>query len=436
MSERHRPARQQRSCAPMRRCSEHVHGVADVARATSRRWSTAGRHHAHRLRQRVGGRDRRPSRCSRRCAAWLPALPIRIGLATGDVEWATECARSAVACGRRAVRPGRARPDPGQQRRALAGRERRHFTRRSASIEIDGDGEPIEMFAVEWQPLAPAARRPATAARPVPLPAALATAPPAAGRARSRVATLAEAWKRSEAGTLEVVLIGGEAGAGKTRLAAEFARHCHDGGASVLLGTCDAELALPYQPWVQALDHLLRSLPDFGRPAVGDRDLADLLVLLPQLERMLPGLSRPVAGDPETDRYLLFSAVDRVLSVAAHTAPTLILLDDVHWAGRQTLELLRHLVRSGSAGRVDDRRHLPRRRRRPHRSAGRMPRRPAAQRIRHPGPRRWPRHGEHRAVRRRRPRPGPRQASCGCSPLLPGNAAAGTRSSSASCGAT
>jgi CO dehydrogenase nickel-insertion accessory protein CooC1 len=93
-----------------------------------------------------------------------------------------------------------------------------------------------------------------------------------------------------------VVLIGGEAGAGKTRLAAEFARHRHDGGASVLLGTCDAELALPYQPWVHALDHLLRSLPDFGRPAVGNRDLADLLVLLPQLERMLPGLPRPASA--------------------------------------------------------------------------------------------------------------------------------------------
>src|SRR4029078_6975092 len=108
-------------------------------------------------------------------------------------------------------------------------------------------------------------------------------------------------------------------------------------------------LDLPYQPWVHALDHLLRSLPDFGRPAVGNRDLADLLVLLPQLERMMPGLPRPASADPETDRYLLFSAVDRVLSVAARATPMLIVLDDVHWAGRQTLELLRHLVRSGSA---------------------------------------------------------------------------------------
>ena len=86
-----------------------------------------------------------------------------------------------------------------------------------------------------------------------------------------------------------------------------------------------------------------------GRSINSDRDLGDLLVLLPQLERLLPGLPRPSSADPETERYLLFSAVDRVLANAAQQRPLLVLLDDVHWAGRQTLELLRHLVRSGSA---------------------------------------------------------------------------------------
>ena len=163
---------------------------------------------------------------------------------------------------------------------------------------------------------------------------------------------LQEAWKRAASGTREVVLIGGEAGAGKTRLAADFARSCHDMGAIVLLGTCDAELALPYQPWVHALDHLLRSIPGFGRPFNSDRDLGDLLVLLPQLERQLPGLSRSPATDPETERYLLYSAVDRVLANAGRSSPVVLLLDDIHWAGRPTLELLRHLVRAGSAARL------------------------------------------------------------------------------------
>lgn len=287
----------------------------------------------------------------------LPATSLRIGLATGDVVWnGGTCVGASVAIAielfNRAV--------PGQivvtnVVRWLAASATRGSYANVGPIDIDGIGEPIEIFEVEWQPLA---RVPETHAADgqqmrIPLPAALANA------SRQRLVgregewrTLGEAWDRADGNALEVVLIGGEAGAGKTRLAAEFARQCHASGAIVLLGTCDEELALPYQPWVHALDHLLRSLPGFGRPINSDRDLGDLLVLLPQLERLLPGLPRPAAADPETERYLLFSAVDRVLVSAARQAPLLVLLDDVHWAGRQTLELLRHLVRAGSAARL------------------------------------------------------------------------------------
>src|SRR5881396_3350443 len=64
---------------------------------------------------------------------------------------------------------------------------------------------------------------------------------------------LDEQWRRVQAGDRRVVLVGGEAGAGKTRLAAEYARGCHDGHAVVLFGGCSADRAVPYQPWVQAL---------------------------------------------------------------------------------------------------------------------------------------------------------------------------------------
>ena len=81
------------------------------------------------------------------------------------------------------------------------------------------------------------------------------------------------------------MLIGGEAGGGKTRLAAEFARSCHDDGAAVLFGGCDAELVVPYQPWVQALDHLLRTLDPDDLDADVTPDLGVLAPLLPSLER-------------------------------------------------------------------------------------------------------------------------------------------------------
>ena len=283
----------------------------------------------------------------------VPASQLRIGLATGDVTWVDGvCSGAAVTASAQLfehARPGQLLVNNIVRWLAAAG----SFVT-AGPFEHDGLGAPVEVFNVEWQPtpLVPEDDG-ADDHLPIPLPAALATA------ARQRLVgradewgIMAGAWTRAQSGGREVVLIGGEAGAGKTRLAAEFARQCHEAGAIVLFGTCDEELALPFQPWVHALDHLLRSLPGYGRPINTDRDLGDLLMLLPQLERMLPGLPRPASADPETERYLLFSAVDRVLANAAQRAPLLLLLDDVHWAGRQTLELLRHLVRSGSAARL------------------------------------------------------------------------------------
>ena len=98
--------------------------------------------------------------------------------------------------------------------------------------------------------------------------------------------------------------------------------------------------------------------PNFGRPLNTDRDLGDLLVLLPQLERLLPGLSRPPSADPETERYLLYTAVDRVLANAAQTSPMVLLLDDLHWAGRPTLELLQAPGASRLGGSAVGDRHL------------------------------------------------------------------------------
>jgi DNA-binding NarL/FixJ family response regulator len=278
---------------------------------------------------------------------------VRIGLATGDVVVLDAgCAGVAVNTAAGLL----VRAAPGQILannvvRWLASSAAAHGYVSIGVVEIDGLAEPVEAFVVDWQPIDEVVKIVDSSGPPLaPLPAGIAAAvrQPLVGR-HAEWQLLDEAWSRVREGSREVVLIGGEAGAGKTRLAADFARRCHEAGATVLLGSCDAELALPYQPWVHALDHLLRSLPGFGRPQNSDRDLGDLLVLLPQLERLLPGLSRSPAADPETERYLLFSAVDRVLANAAQSAPMVVLLDDLHWAGRPTLELLRHLVRAGSA---------------------------------------------------------------------------------------
>ncbi len=70
--------------------------------------------------------------------------------------------------------------------------------------------------------------------------------------------------------------------------------------------------------------------------------------LVPELAAQVTGLSEPLHADPETERYRLFEAVDAFLEGAAASVPVVLLLDDLHWAAKPTLLMLRHLVRSPS----------------------------------------------------------------------------------------
>lgn len=219
------------------------------------------------------------------------------------------------------------------------------------SRTLNGVAEPVDVFEVAWQP--PEEADGTIAPGIVPLPTELALRPgfQFVGRADEWDA-LTASWSDVESGGRRVVLLSGEAGAGKTRLAFEFARFCHRQGAAVLFGGCDSELGVPYQPWVQAFGHLLGSLPDELLIDELAPELSEVAVILPQLDRLVPGLLRSSSVDPETDRYRLFGAVDAMLAKASSLRPVVLVLDDLHWAGAQTLALLRHLARSGSAERL------------------------------------------------------------------------------------
>ena len=119
----------------------------------------------------------------------------------------------------------------------------------------------------------------------------------------------------------------------------------------MLFGGCDSELGVPYQPWVRAFGHLLGSLPD--ELLIDDLapELSEVAVILPQLDRFVPGLLRSTSVDPEIDRYRLFGAVDAMLAKAS-TLRRWFGARRPAWAGAQTLALLRHLARSGSAERL------------------------------------------------------------------------------------
>src|SRR5688572_11957202 len=149
-------------------------------------------------------------------------------------------------------------------------------------------------------------------------------------------------WQATCSGQRHLVLVAGEPGIGKSRLAAEFARTAHGGGAPVIFGRCDEGMGVPYQPFVEALSRYLRQT---SRPILG-RLAGDLVRLDPDVGKRVHGLSPPLRSDPETERYRLFDAVATWLSATSEAAPVLFVIEDLHWATKPTLLLLSHLLRS------------------------------------------------------------------------------------------
>ena len=224
---------------------------------------------------------------------------------------------------------------------------------------VDRGVHPLRGVAGDWRVFAlrserlgpPGAGAGATAgagaeADRTPLPARLRTA--AEQPLFDRVAEqerLNAALERARGGARPLVLLCGEPGIGKTRLAAEAAGHAHAAGATVLYGRCDEDLGLPYQPFVEAIAHyaetaspaLARRLQSTGRGA--------LARLVPQLAEDAPAgrEGSPPRGDG--DRHVLFAEVAAVLATNPHP-PLVLVLDDLHWADRPTLALLRYLLQA------------------------------------------------------------------------------------------
>ena len=150
--------------------------------------------------------------------------------------------------------------------------------------------------------------------------------------------------KAVEDGGAGLVLLAGEGGIGKTRLAAELA--CEASAFTVLYGRCDDEELFPFGPWIRMLGGYLERVPDGELPALLVDDGPDLARLLPDLRVRVPELPPPQAGDPESERQHLFGAVTALIERLADRAPILMILDDLHWADRSSLLLARQLIRS------------------------------------------------------------------------------------------
>ncbi|MEE2852463.1 MAG: BTAD domain-containing putative transcriptional regulator [Actinomycetota bacterium] len=180
-------------------------------------------------------------------------------------------------------------------------------------------------------------------------PAVLVGPGPFVGRGRE-LEGLLSAWQTALAGGVRAVLIAGEPGVGKTRLAGEWSQQAYAQGAVVLYGRCDEDLGAPYQPFAEALRSLAPCVGADRLRAV--RGVEALLSLVPGLADVVPDLTPPAHADPDTERYALFDAVVALLEIASKSAPVVMIVDDLHWAAKPTLLLLRHLLRFGDHARV------------------------------------------------------------------------------------
>lgn len=228
--------------------------------------------------------------------------------------------------------------------RGLVGsRGGQHFESRG-SLSLKGLQEPVHAWEVLWR------QAPAESVATVPqqsstLPGAL--VPQTVGAFVGRtpdLERLESEWEAVTQGRSRLVLVAGEPGIGKTRLCSEFAARVHAAGAQVLYGRADQESGVPFQPFAECLsDALAGSAGSALRDALvsGGAELGRLVPALDHAPR-----DRAAQLDPETERYRLFEAVTAVLEAATARAPVLMVLDDLHWADRPSLLLMRHLTRS------------------------------------------------------------------------------------------
>jgi predicted ATPase/DNA-binding SARP family transcriptional activator len=164
---------------------------------------------------------------------------------------------------------------------------------------------------------------------------------PFAGRQRE-LERLRHAWERAVRGKGGVVALEGEPGIGKSRLAAEFALIAESEGGRVLAGATSFPELMPYQSVVEVLR---AGLPLIEKSRTDTLRMQVLAQVVPELLAAVSEHARPPDVQGERQQSRLFDAIGTTVVSLARTRPLCIVIEDVHWAGRGTLELLHALAR-------------------------------------------------------------------------------------------
>ncbi len=177
--------------------------------------------------------------------------------------------------------------------------------------------------------------------------------PPAVDERRERtdfvgrgteLAALEAQWDLVADGDRRLVVLAGEPGVGKTRLAQSLARRVHAQGAPVLWGRCAAENLIAYQPVAEAVRTAVRVLhPELVRTLIDTRPALGLV-----LDDTVPTAERA----ERAERFALYGALADLTGEVSAAAPVLLVVDDLQWADASTLALLERLLLDHRTGRL------------------------------------------------------------------------------------
>ena len=150
-----------------------------------------------------------------------------------------------------------------------------------------------------------------------------------------------------------LAMVVGEPGIGKTALCEQLSTYAAIRGGRVLRGNCyeEGSLSLPYLAFIEALrTYVLARDPEALRSELGTS--AGYVARIVSEVRDRVQVELPEAGDPEDDRWRLLQSVTAFLRSASEVQPLLLVLEDLHWSDRGTLDLLQHLARNLQGARI------------------------------------------------------------------------------------
>ncbi len=155
------------------------------------------------------------------------------------------------------------------------------------------------------------------------------------------------------AGQGAMVMLAGEPGIGKSRLAKEFTVYAGLRGAQILNGRCfESEASIPYHPFIQAIQQYVRTRPVEDLQKELGSDAPEIARMVSEVRQRIPDIAEVPPQEGETDRLRMFDSVCNFIRNAARANPVVLVLDDLQWADKSSLAMLRHVTRGIASDRV------------------------------------------------------------------------------------